>query len=80
MSWAEAHVPLHPLCLNYKYALRSWQALYKGTLCYCNPKIELKETLAYVYDYDYELGFTKAPLTCSRVDQGSPSCLVFEFY
>ena len=45
-----------------------------------NPKIDLCETLAYVYDYDYELGFLKAPLTLSRVDQGSPSCLVFEFY
>ena len=44
-----------------------------------NPKIELKETLAYVYDYDYdyELGFLMAPLLCPRVDQGSPSCLVF---
>ena len=28
-----------------------------------NPKIDLCETLAYVYDYDYELGFIKAPLT-----------------
>ena len=61
----------HPLCIG---------PIYSAPPTPRNPKIELKETLAYVYDYAYELGFLKAPLTFSRVDQGSPSCLVFEFY
>ena len=58
----------------------SYQAIYMPPTPTRNPKIDLCETLAYVYDYDYELGFLMAPLLCPRVDQGSPSCLVFWFY